>query len=384
MGSIVRSLLIAVLGVAVGASATLAVLYDLNTPPPIGTRIFGAPEPVRLESSRQSGFGGDTRPAASRAEIFDEKVVSDLYARLSPSVVNIATFERATGGAASGVGSGFFVDDRGYILTNNHVVRNATRLEIILADRSQIPAVVVGTDPGNDLAVIRADVPREKITVAELGDSDVVLPGQLAIAIGNPFALDRTITVGVISGLGRTIPTASRPIRQLLQTDAAINPGNSGGPLVDSKGRVIGINTAIETTNGSRVFSGIGFAVPISTARRSLADMIEGRLVEHPWLGISGTQITARIKAERGLSVSDGLLIDRVVRDGPAALAGLRAGDIVTAVDSQPVRDVDDVAALLDRTKRVDDTTQLSVIRGDQRLTITPKLQRWPDSLDSR
>ncbi|HEX2987449.1 MAG TPA: trypsin-like peptidase domain-containing protein, partial [Chloroflexota bacterium] len=224
----------------------------------------------------------------TRQSILDEDTVVSVYEKLSPTVVNITSkgiqVDTPLGQIPQqGAGSGVIIDDQGHILTNNHVVEGATELEVTLSNGDSVQGKLLGRDPGTDLAVIKIDVDKAKLTVAPLGDSNALKVGQLAIAIGNPFGLDRTVTVGVISSLGRTYAssTGSRPIRDMIQTDAAINPGNSGGPLLNSKGEVIGINSVIESPVRGSV--GIGFAIPINTAQRILPDLIAGKSITHPW-----------------------------------------------------------------------------------------------------
>lgn len=327
-----------------------------------------------------------------QAGVIDEEPVVSVYEQVSPAVVNVTSIAQTYGRfpyGGEGAGSGFIIDDQGHILTNDHVVKDADRLEVTFADGTKVPAKLVGRDPGNDLAVLKIDVPQEKLHVVIMGDSDELKVGQLAIAIGNPFGLAGTVTTGVISSLGRSLPASTgRPIRDMIQTDAAINPGNSGGPLLNSRGQVIGINTAIES--GS---VGIGFAVPINTAQKFLPQMLAGGTVSHPWLGIAGVEITPQLVEELDLPVTDGVLVVQVVSGGPAAKAGLQAGDkqirignrtvlaggdIVTAVDGQKVKSVEEIADYLD-TKKVSDVVSLSIKRGDEKLTIEVTLGEWPE-----
>jgi len=219
----------------------------------------------------------------------------------------------------------------------------------------------------------------------------------LAIAIGNPFGFERTVTVGVVSGIGREIPSedGSRPIRGGIQTDAAINPGNSGGALLNAAGEVIGINTAIESP--VQGFVGVGLAVPVNTLKRSLDALIAGRKVEHPWLGISGLQVTPRLVEQLGLDLQKGVYVVQVLADSPAQKAGLKGavptgrpipqnvpkgGDVILAVDGQDVIKVDQIAGYLDAQKKVGDTVQLKIKRGNEELIVDATLTPWPDSLN--
>ncbi|MFN3477463.1 MAG: S1C family serine protease, partial [Candidatus Methylomirabilales bacterium] len=285
------------------------------------------------------------------------------------------------------------VSEKGYILTNNHVVEEADRLEITLADKTKVKARLVGRDPHNDLAVLKVDVPKEKLHPLKLGDSSRLQVGQLAIAIGNPFGLDRTITTGVISSLGRTLRAESgRIMRGIIQTDAAINPGNSGGPLLNARGEVIGINTAIFSPTGGSV--GIGFAIPIDTAKRFLPELIAKGRVSHPWLGISGMDITPELAKDLDLPAKEGILVAQVYPNSPAARAGLRGGrkpirigntivslggDIITAIDGRKLSSIDDLTTYLDYERKVGDEVKLEVLRDGRSLSIPVRLGELPD-----
>jgi putative serine protease PepD len=329
----------------------------------------------------------------------EEEVIIGVYRAASAGVVHITStvlsqdfFFRIV--PERGTGSGFMVDDRGYILTNNHVVENADSLEVTLADKSKVPAKLIGRDPNNDLAVIRVSLPREKLTPLRLGDSAQLQVGQMAIAIGNPFGLDRTITRGVVSALGRSLKAdTGRQIRNVIQTDAAINPGNSGGPLLNSRGEVIGINTAIFTPSGGSV--GIGFAIPVNTAKKLLPELIARGRASHPWLGISGLDITPGLARTLNLSVKGGVMIAQVAPGGPAARAGLRGsqrrvrvgnfmltvgGDIIVALDGQKIGTVDDLTAFLDEQKKAGDDVRVDVLRDDKPTSVVVKLGELPES----
>ncbi len=260
----------------------------------------------------------------------DEKINVDVFEKVHPAVVNIATTTLGMNFwmeviPRQGQGSGFIIDRRGYILTNNHVVAKAQKLTVTMASGKKIDATLVGRDPRTDLAVIRIP-PGDVEVVATLGDSDKLLPGRKAIAIGNPFGLSHTLTTGIISALHRSIRTEDgNEIEDLIQTDAAINPGNSGGPLLDSNGHVIGINTAIFSLSGG--YQGIGFAIPINLARRGATKLITSGRVARPWLGISGLSLSPSLSEGLGIEVSSGVLVVQVVRGGPAHQAGLRGGN---------------------------------------------------------
>jgi len=264
------------------------------------------------------------------AETEDEENNISIYRRVGPGVVNITSvvIERdffLNPVPREGAGSGSIIDTDGHILTNHHVVRDSTRLEVTLSDGSKWPARFVGADPDNDLAVIKIDAPREKLTVIPTGDSSKLEVGQKVLAIGNPFGLQQTLTTGIISSLGRSIRSVGGVlIQDLIQTDAAINPGNSGGPLLDSKGKIIGINSAIISPTGASV--GIGFAIPIQTAKRILPELIEKGYVSYPWIGASVYSLIPEFARFLGLEVERGAVIAEVVRGGPVDKAGLKGG----------------------------------------------------------
>jgi Do/DeqQ family serine protease len=234
-------------------------------------------------------------------------------------------------------GSGVIVDPRGYILTNNHVVESAAEIEVGLSDDRKFKATLVGRDPKTDLAVLKIEAPPDSLPVAELGDSDRLRVGQWAVAIGNPFGLDRTVTVGIISATGRT-RVGVATYEAFIQTDASINPGNSGGPLLNLQGRVIGINTAIVATG-----QGIGFSIPINMAREVMGQLIARGRVVRGWLGIVIQDLTPDLAAGFGLPNADGVLVSDVVSDGPAEGAGIRAGDVIVEFAGTPIKEVTDL-----------------------------------------
>ncbi|MEW6399916.1 MAG: trypsin-like peptidase domain-containing protein [Bacillota bacterium] len=320
--------------------------------------------------------------------------VTAVYNRVAPAVVKMEVSKVTQGffgpQSEQGTGSGVIVDGRGYIMTNYHVVQGAREVKVTLVDGVTVDGVVTGTDPGNDLAVVKINPSGHDLGVAVLGDSDRVQVGELAIAIGNPFGLDRTVTVGIISGRDRQMMgVTGRTIRGLLQTDAAINPGNSGGPLLNARGEVVGINTAIQSPVEGSV--GIGFAIPINTARRVLPALVSGQQVEHPWLGIGGVAITSELADRLRLDTRSGVLITQVIEGSPADRAGLRpmsvtqsgrtlVGDIITAVDGRAVKSVDDVSRYLE-TKRPGDQVTLTVLRDGATLRLKATLAAWPENL---
>jgi S1-C subfamily serine protease len=328
----------------------------------------------------------------------EDQLVANLYERVSPAVVHITSRVIALDFffgpvPQEGTGSGFIIDQEGHIVTNYHVVVGAESIAVTLADEMEAQAQLVGFDEANDLAVIKLAVLKldqaDQLVVLELGDSDQLRVGQRAIAIGNPFGLDRTLTTGVISSLGRPLQRQQGDvIYNVIQTDAAINPGNSGGPLLDSRGRVIGVNTAIRVDA-----EGIGFAVPVNTVKRIVPELIAHGRYRHPWLGALGYNITPELARQLGLPVNQGILVARVFKDSPADRAGLRGsteqvvinnrqvfigGDILTAVDGQPLRKSDDLAIYLEEQTQVGQEVTLTALRDGQELSLTATLIEQP------
>ncbi len=324
----------------------------------------------------------------------EEELVTNLYQRVGPSVVHITTrvitqsfFFGPT--ASEGTGSGFVWDEDGHIVTNFHVIKNADSIEVKLSDDEVVPAQVVGIDPPNDLAVLRVDLPAEELQPLELGDSENLRVGQRAIAIGNPFGLDRTLTTGVVSALGRPLQTDQENyIFNVIQTDAAINPGNSGGPLLDSRGRVIGVNTAVRQDA-----QGIGFAVPIDTVKRVVPILIEQGTYPHPWLGLLGYDLSPVLAEALDLPVDQGVLVAQLYREGPAIAAGvqgaqqqviignrriLAGGDIITAINGTAVSNWNDLTEYLELNTQVGDTVTLTLLRSGQELQLDLTLTEQP------
>ncbi len=337
----------------------------------------------------------------------EERWLETLYAQASPSVVHITTrsyaynlfFEPVP---REGTGSGFVWDAQGHIVTNYHVVRGAQEIEVALADGTRLPARVVGVDPPNDLAVLQwvvpADAPAPQVAPLPLGDSLNLRVGQRVVAIGNPFGLDRTMTAGIISALGRVIQSEDGGfIGEVIQTDAAINPGNSGGPLLDLEGRVIGVNTAIFSPSGAN--AGIGFAIPAHTVARVVPELIRQGYYRHPWLGVEGFTFelhpaVARALRAQGYAVPDeGLLVVAVYPGSPADRAGLRGGqrtvrlghlrlpvggDVIVAVDDQPTPTERDLRLWLENHHRVGDQVVVHLVRDGEPRTVPVVLAERP------
>ena len=315
----------------------------------------------------------------------DENINIEVFKKVHPAVVNIVATTLGVNFwmeiiPKEGQGSGFIIDSKGYILTNNHVVAKAQKIIVTLADGRKLSASLVGRDPTSDLAVIK--IPSRSISVvAPLGDSDQVRVGQKAIAIGNPFGLSHTLTTGIISALKRSIRTQENlQIDHLIQTDAAINPGNSGGPLLNSNGEVIGINTAIFSLSGG--YQGIGFAIPINQAKDVATQLITSRRVARPWLGITGISMTKDLSRELGLDVKNGVLVAEVLPGSPAYQAGLRGssrtmivgnmklpmgGDIITSLNKEEISDMKELISGLNYLK-VGQMVTLKIYRDHRHL----------------
>jgi|SRR6476659_8606368 len=327
---------------------------------------------------------GITNPATAT----DEQNNIEVYRVLSPGVVNVhsTSYARDFFGFVEpqeGSGSGSVIDEEGNILTNYHVIEGATKLAVSFGGQKNYQAQLVGGDPDTDLAVIKLmEKPKEPLTIVPLGDSDKLEVGQKVLAIGNPFALDRTLTTGVISGLQRPIRARNgRPIEGAIQTDASINPGNSGGPLLDSHGRMIGINSQILSPSGAS--AGVGFAVPVNIAKRIVPQLLKSGEVRRPKLGI-GTRDVQPLKSQLELPVADGVIILQVAPGQAAANAGLRGvtqtengdfaiGDIILGMDGEKIANTDDLYRLLDK-HQVGDTVQLQIMRNGRRMNVPVRL----------
>lgn len=318
-------------------------------------------------------------PASAKVELFNEAIVENLYADSIPAVVKLETSQVTAGVRASGQGSGFLIDDQGHILTNNHVISSATRVTIVLQDGTRISGEVLGRDTSADLALVKADPARLRgITPLPLADSDQVKPGQMAVALGSPYGLQGTVTVGIVSGVHRNV---GRTLTDAIQTDAAIFPGNSGGPLLNSKGEVIGINTAVATAGSDT--AGLGFAVPINKAKNQLPALSAGATFSRPWIGVSLVSVGSP-DIDANLGVNNGAYIVQVVQDSPAQRAGLRApttqtnGDVIIEVDGRTVTGVDSLITYV-AGKKPGDVIALKLWRDGQQVTVQVTLGTWPE-----
>jgi len=375
------------LGAALGCGFTSQMLLPTPTPTP-------TPPPTATPMP-------EVAPTPSGAVNALEDQVEAVYREAGSAVVNITSVTYAydfffNPVPQEGTGSGFIYDDRGHIITNYHVIENAEELSVTLADGETYSAEIVGEDPANDLAVIRIEAEDLPVPVP-LGDSDALRVGRFVVAIGNPFGLERTLTVGVISSLGRVIRGPENNfIGEVIQTDAAINPGNSGGPLLDLDGRVIGVNSQI--VSPSQANAGVGFAVPANTVRRVVPELIERGSYPHPWLGIEPISLTAdRARAFRQagmeIPVERGVLVLEVVRGGPADDAGIQGGDrlvrigryrvplggdIIIGVDGQIIDDYQDLTVYLETETKVGDSVEVTVVRDGEEETFQATLEERP------
>ncbi len=351
--------------------------------------IFGPPSAGELDFNRQQNKNSQTIVSS------DEQINIAVFEKAHNAVVNIvATTLRYNFWMQAvpkrGQGSGFIIDRRGYILTNNHVVEDARRITVTLGNGRKVDAVLVGRDDEHDIAVIRipqADVPH----IAQLGNSDNLRVGQKAIAIGNPFGLSQTMTTGIISALKREFREKNGTVMSdLIQTDSAINPGNSGGPLLNSNGEVIGINTMIYSLSGGS--QGIGFAIPINIARAVASDIITKGHYSKPWLGISGIDLNKGIAMELGLAVKQGVLIVSVEAGSPADMAGIQGaqreevignyifptgGDIILAINGESINSMKDIVRII-QSRIVGDSIKITLLRGGEPLQVNAILAETP------
>lgn len=358
-----------------------------------------------------------------------EKTLTNLYTAVSPSVVNINVTMSLTGDEAalpnipglpfgddnggddnslpeaSALGSGFVWDEQGHIVTNNHVVAGATRISVTFSDGLTLPAELIGRDPQSELAVIKIDPTKvEGLRPVTVGDSTQVLPGQFVVAIGNPFGLEGSMTFGIVSALGRSLPVGSilssagsYTIPDIIQTDAPVNPGNSGGALIDMTGRLVGVPTAIESS--TRSSAGVGFAVPSVIVQKVVPELIRAGKFEHPYIGVRGGTLTSQVAEAMNLpATTRGALVVEVTDGGPAEAAGLRGstettqidgldaeigGDVITAINGQQVRDFEDLTTYLARQAKVGDQVNLTILRNGNIQSVTVALAARPGETET-
>jgi S1-C subfamily serine protease len=312
-------------------------------------------------------------PPATSDDLLDaySRAVTSAAARITPSVVNVEVRQKRRRGEARGGGSGFFFTPDGFILTNSHVVSQASAIEVTLTDGLRCNATIVGDDPHTDLAVIRVSAPSQ--IAARFGDSDAIRPGQLVVAVGSPYGFQTTVTAGVVSALGRTMRAQSgRLIDNVIQTDAALNPGNSGGPLVDWRGEVIGVNTAVIA-----MAQGICFAIGINTAKFVASRLIRDGRITRSYIGVAGQNVPLHRRVVRyyDLPVEQGVLVMSVEKGSPAETSGLREGDLIVAYGEKPIAGVDDLHRLLTE-EHIGVESPLTLIRLTEKIVATIVPQR--------
>jgi S1-C subfamily serine protease len=328
------------------------------------------------------------------------KTISDIYGSAKRGVIQVlatsVTSDNPFFGsqAARVLGSGFVIDKAGHVVTNYHVIEGASKVEVSFSGNDEMPATVVGRDPSTDIAVLRIKGAQGRaLTPLELGNSDLVRVGDAVVAIGNPFGLERTVTAGIVSALQREITAPNGfAIDRVIQTDAAINHGNSGGPLLNADGRVIGVNSQIESESGGNV--GIGFAVPINTVKDVVSQLLESGKVDHAYIGVEMATITSELASNVRLPVDEGVLIQRVRTDSPAAKAGLRGGttqvvvdgesylvggDVITKADGQPIESAEQLRSVV-TSKQPGDEITLEIHRQNETKEVTVKLGRQPNT----
>ena len=320
--------------------------------------------------------------------------LADLFSKSQDGVVQIIVHKSNDNSSDRAIGSGIVYDLWGHIITNNHVVDDYQKIRVVFHDGESYSAKVIGTDPFADLAVIKVDSDPQTLHPLPLGDSSKLRIGDEVIAIGSPFGLTGSMTTGIVSQLGRILNPpniGSFSIPNVIQTDTAINPGNSGGPLLNDRGEVIGINTAIQTQTGE--FSGVGFAIPSNTMKRIIPHLIQDGHYKHPWLGVSGISVDPDLSDNLGLSTHAGFLIENIIQDSPASKSGLHAsnqtkmvdgvkykfgGDIIIGVDNSPVKKLEDLLNYLQDNKSAGDKMILKIIRDGKPMEVTLVLQERP------
>lgn len=381
LGGPLPAILILLVFLAVAGLGCNLNVAPTHVPPPTPLVIVATPTPLPPQTNEE-------------LDVAEQRIIN-VYERVSPSVVHITSrsevydFWRGVV-PQEGSGSGFVLDREGHVVTNQHVIESAQTVEVLLAGGTAYAAELVGSDPYNDLAVLRIDAPGDLLVPVEIGSATGLRVGQRVVAIGNPFGLDWTLTTGVVSALGRTIETENgEALGEAIQTDAAINPGNSGGPLLDTNGRVVGVNTAIRSPSGGSV--GIGFAIPAETIQRVVPELISRGYYPHPWTGFSSYELSYELKPSES-GPAHGLLIVDITPGGPAAQAGLQAaearrqgrqilfsgGDIIIAIDGRPLKSRDELTIYLENQKRVGDSVELTFIRESEEMKTVLGLHERP------
>lgn len=370
-------------GSALGATVVLIVFAFVLSGPAKNLQ----PELV-VTNGHDVSTVGEITPIITKNDL----TLTQLFEQAESGVVRV-TVDRAEGSGRSGVGSGFVYDAQGNLITNAHVVQDSQKITVTFLDGTSYKAQIVGIDRFTDIAVINVDVDSSLMHPISIGDSSSLKVGEAVAAIGNPFGLSGSMTSGIVSQLGRILPSqdSSFSIPDVIQTDAAINPGNSGGPLLNMKGEVVGINTAIQSATGE--FTGVGFAVPSKTISKIVPQLIAEGTYHHPWMGIAGRDVDPDLASILGLKEAKGFLVITVVEDSPADKAGIHGsnetveaegisyqigGDVIVSVDRKDVRKIDDVLVHLQREKAVGDSMVLQVLRDGRISDFTLILEERP------
>jgi S1-C subfamily serine protease len=381
----------------VGGLLAMAAVFGVIALTNDGDDNGGSVQNVTETPSDSSGVNGN---ASNETTTGDCLSAADIYEEVRPSVVQVDISGLSNGGGSVfGTGTGIILDGEGYILTNNHVIGGADEITVRFDDGDTATAIIAGTDTQNDLAVIKIDPAEHDLSPATLGDSGDLRVGDTVLALGNPFNLEGSLTQGIVSALNRAYSegNSTRPIRGMIQTDAAINPGNSGGPLFDCHGEVVGVNTLLENPTGDTVNVGVGFAVAINTAKAELDNLKAAENVQHAWLGIAGLDVTSTLSDQLDLTVDQGVYVTYVNPDSPADDAGLigafasqseannatepvAGGDVIVTADGEEMTSIDQLATYLDRNKSPGDTVELGIVRDGQEQTITATLAPWPSA----
>ena len=367
-------------GGTIGAAMVLSIVAVLFISPP---------------ESLKPDINNDNANIVAEATPLSSKSLSliEIFEKSEPGVVRVNVQRGESEDVTGGIGSGFVFDKKGHIISNAHVVKDANKIVVTFLDGRSYNANIIGTDEYTDIAVIKVNADLSLLHPLSIGDSSNLKVGEEIAAIGNPFGLSGSMTSGIISQLGRLLPTESNyQIPDVIQTDAAINPGNSGGPLLNMRGEIVGINTAIQSTTGSN--TGVGFAIPSQTIAKIVPTLIEDGKYKHPWIGIAGRDIDPDMASALNLKDAVGFLVITVVEDGPAFQAGLIGsektievngvnyligGDIILAVDGNEVRKIDDILVHLQRVKSVGDEMVLEILRDGRTTNITITLDVRPN-----
>ena len=374
------------IGGLIGATIVLLTFTFVMIPPPT----ISPPDLIATNGHSVSKVGEET-------PIFGSKELSliEIFDRSEEGVVRVNVIKSDQILGKNGIGSGFVFDTRGHIITNNHVIENSEKIIVTFLDGSSFNAEIVGADPFTDLAVIKVDADPSLLRPLQLGDSANLKVGMQVVAIGNPFGLSGSMTAGIVSQLGRLLPSQDTgfSIPDIIQTDAAINPGNSGGPLLNKRGEVIGINTAIQSVTGE--FTGVGFSIPSQTVAKIVPQLIKKGEYDHPWVGISGRDIDPDLAKVLNIRDTRGFLIVTVIEGSPADKAGLQGtsetleidggtyqvgGDIILSVDGKPVREISDILIHLQREKSVGDEMVLEILRNGRTTNMVIELVERPNS----